>query len=231
MPWLNDVDDGRQQGKIKYSMAQIMLTGMVMFASNLKSRRKIAYKLRRRMRSRVVLNWLKAKMFPHGDTIENAIRKCGFRSLEQVKLFCAQRLIRMRAMEIFRLLNRYYMIAIDGSGIISTHKRHCKYCLYKMERKSGKTLYYYHSIVDAALVTKAGFVISLISDFLENEDPHSSKQDCEQNAFKRIAKRLKDAFPRLPICLLLDALTIGEPFCSKYANKTAGSSSLCLRIT
>ena len=37
------------------------------------------------------------------------------------------------------------------------------------------------------------------------------KQDCETKAFKRLAARIKEDFPRLPILLLGDSLYAGEP--------------------
>ena len=57
----------------------------------------------------------------------------------------------------------------------------------------------------------AGFVFSLMTEFIENPDVYPNKQDCELEAFYRLAERLKKAFPRLPICLLLDGLFAGGP--------------------
>lgn len=37
------------------------------------------------------------------------------------------------------------------------------------------------------------------------------KQDCETKAFKRLSEKLKKAFPRLPIILLMDSLYASEP--------------------
>ena len=37
------------------------------------------------------------------------------------------------------------------------------------------------------------------------------KQDCEIKAFKRMAEKLKEAFPRLPILLLMDSLYASKP--------------------
>jgi hypothetical protein len=64
-------------------------------------------------------------------------------------------------------------------------------------------------------------VIPLLSEFLEFEqgDMENNKQDCEQRAFKRLAKRLKKYFPRLPILLLLDGLYANGPImmqCDQY---------------
>lgn len=37
------------------------------------------------------------------------------------------------------------------------------------------------------------------------------KQDCKTSAFKRLARKIKKAFPRLPIILLADSLYAWEP--------------------
>ena len=37
------------------------------------------------------------------------------------------------------------------------------------------------------------------------------RQDCETKALKRLAEKIKKAFPRLPIILLADSLYASEP--------------------
>jgi hypothetical protein len=54
-------------------------------------------------------------------------------------------------------------------------------------------------------------VISLGTEFIENEKKNPTKQDCELKAFKRLAVILKKQYPRLPICLLADSLYACEP--------------------
>jgi hypothetical protein len=46
---------------------------------------------------------------------------------------------------------------------------------------------------------------SIASVFIENEEVYD-KQDCELKAFYRLAKILKDLYPKLPMCLLFDRL-------------------------
>lgn len=43
----------------------------------------------------------------------------------------------------------------------------------------------------------------------------ADKQDCERNAFKRLAKRLKAEFKRLPIMVMLDGLYPNGPVLEK----------------
>jgi hypothetical protein len=61
-------------------------------------------------------------------------------------------------------------------------------------------------VLEAKLVTPCGIVISVMSEFVENSGEFVNKQDCELKALYRLLPRLKEAFPKLPICLLLDGL-------------------------
>ena len=53
-------------------------------------------------------------------------------------------------------------------------------------------------------------VISLDTEFIENEKEDVTKQDCEINAAKRLLKRLGKDYPRLPLCIQGDNLYEAE---------------------
>ncbi|NLK65518.1 MAG: transposase [Tissierellia bacterium] len=65
---------------------------------------------------------------------------------------------------------------------------------------------YYHQVLEAKIVLDDDMVVSIATEFIENEAKNMTKQDCEINSFKRLSKSLKDMFPRLPICILGDSL-------------------------
>lgn len=44
-------------------------------------------------------------------------------------------------------------------------------------------------------------VISLGTEFIENEKEDVEKQDCETNAAKRLMEKIKKDYPRLPVCI------------------------------
>jgi hypothetical protein len=78
--------------------------------------------------------------------------------------------------------------------------------------EGGKVSYSTH-VLEAVLVCSNGMVIPLISEWIANDDEtnrkqdeEKRKQDCELNAFKRMAIKLKKHFPRLNICILADGL-------------------------
>jgi len=118
------------------------------------------------------------------------------------------RLLRMKCLISFRLLNKYYMIAVDGTGHVTYKERHCPYCLTK--EKDGRIMHYYHNVLEAKLITDNGLALSVGTEFIENTIKYT-KQDCELKAFYRLAKKLKKEFPQLKICLLLDSLYAADP--------------------
>ncbi len=54
-------------------------------------------------------------------------------------------------------------------------------------------------------------IISLDTEFIENENEEVSKNDCEINAAKRLLERMRKDYPKLPICLQGDALYAAKP--------------------
>ncbi len=183
----------------------LIVSGLFLFLAHLGSRRQFRYegmhckgwlyniaRISRRVITRV----------PHGDTIAYLLERLAVEHLAMIRTYMISRLIRMKALDKYRLFGNV-LIAVDGTGTIYYSRRHCPYCLTRTV--NGKTSYYHH-VLEAKLVTWSGLALSIETEFIENLSPGMTKQDCELNAFKRMVKRLKKAFPRLPICLLLDSL-------------------------
>lgn len=70
---------------------------------------------------------------------------------------------------------------------------------------------YYHKVLEAKIIFSDSTVISLGTEFIENENEGVEKQDCENAAAKRLLKRIKKQYPRLKICVLGDGLYGVEP--------------------
>jgi len=67
--------------------------------------------------------------------------------------------------------------------------------------------------LEAKIISRDGMALSLLSEPIENpKQGNYDKQDCELKAFKRLAKRLKELFPRQKIVLLVDSDYAGAPF-------------------
>ncbi len=132
---------------------------------------------------------------------ENATRHASrvpVSAVGQVSVFMVRRLMQMRLLDSARLFGRWWLVAIDGTLQDRGH-----------DTQAGEARYRY--VVEAKLVGPQGTMFSLMSEFMDMRDPVRDKEDCELNAFRRLAARLRKEFPRLPICLLLDGLYPVQP--------------------
>lgn len=213
--WLAGLPDERCQGKVVYDKVLCLWEAMNLFLMGLGSRRQFDHEAREDAASpeqclRRNLNRLAqtdAQDIAHGDTVNDYLKTLDPERLGAIPTGMTQRLLRMRVLEYARLHDRY-LIAIDASGLWSWTRPHCDACLHQTH--NGVTTYY-HLVMEAKLITPDGFAFSVCSEFIENVDPHATKQDCELAALPRLLAKLKAIFPRLPICLLFDSL---------YANQT-----------
>jgi hypothetical protein len=203
------VRDGRNQDLITYPLVQLLCTGVLLFVFRLGSRRQVQFQLRGNGASQAKMEtWFDVAAVPHGDTLNYGFQRLQPEQLQEVVCRLVEILIRKKVLYRWRLFDNF-MVAIDGTGMLTFRERHCPYCLTR-KLKSGETVYY-HPVLEAKLVMANGFAFSILTEFIENTDPQASKQDCELKAFYRLTERLKQRFPRLPICLLLDGLYAGGP--------------------
>ena len=213
-----EVYDPRNPNQVSYALDVLFFTGVFMFLCRLGSRRQINHQFRGSNRSRDKFKALfDVEDIPHGDTLNHTFKRLNPDEVQEIICRMVETLIRKKVLYPWRLLEHYYMIAIDGTGMLTFSERHCPHCLTQ-KLKDGTTLYY-HNVLEAKLVTANGFAFSLMTEFIENSDPTASKQDCELKAFYRLGERLKRRFPRLPICLLMDGLFAGGPtfdLCQQY---------------
>jgi hypothetical protein len=143
----------------------------------------------------------------HSDTL-NYYLEC----LAEIRKKMITHLIRMKSFQRGRLLGQHWRIIFDVTGLFYFKEKYCDNCLVKMvtHEDSIKEKTYYHKVLEAKLVLSDNIVISLDTEFIENETEDVLKQDCEITAAKRLLKRLKKDYLRLPIYIQGDALYAAE---------------------
>ena len=127
-------------------------------------------------------------------------------AVAQIPIMMAKRLMNMRLLEKGRLFDSWWMVIVDGT-------------LQDRGRKTRKKQARYRYVLEAKLVAPEGVMIHLLTEFSDIHNLVTDKEDCELNAFLRMAKRLRAAFPRLSICLVMDGLYAVKPVfdvCRQY---------------
>lgn len=96
--------------------------------------------------------------------------------------------------------------------------KHSLFWRYNKGTSEEYTEYYYY-VLEAKLVLQEKIQVSIMTEFVENENREVEKQDCERTASKRLLKRLKEEFPMLRLCICGDSLYAYEGFLSDCRSK------------
>ncbi len=222
--WLLNVKDPRYTAKATYHRSIMFWTAIFLFLLKLQSSRNINYQLNQSEQFltnfQALFPLLHVKEYQHQERLPDygavidMLKKVSPEQLEKVQVKMVKNMIQKRALENSRLLEKYYLAAIDGTQMLTFKQRHCPHCLRKKigTDDSGQPIYlYYHYVLVIMLVTPNKLAIPILWEFVENQSQDVTKQDCELKAFHRLLPRFKAYFPRTHFCLLLDSLYANEP--------------------
>lgn len=124
------------------------------------------------------------------------------------KMLFAQ-LQRAKKLEGFTYLDGHYLMSVDGTGFFSSKKISCVNCCIKNHRDN--TTSYYHFMHCAAIVhPELKEVIPLAPEAIIKQDGHN-KNDCEQQATKRLLTKFRREHPHLKTIVLEDSLHANGP--------------------
>ena len=134
---------------------------------------------------------------------DNAARHAGRvdpAAVAQIPVRMLRDLLARRLFEGARLFDRWYVLVVDGSV-----QEKCR----RGFAAGGKTATNgarYRYVLQISILGPQGTLFPLLHEAMDVHHPQTEKEDCELQCFHRLSHRLKEEFPKLPICLVADAL-------------------------
>ena len=205
----NGLTDLRNQSYVKYQMKVIFIVRLMGLMCEIKTMQGLTRELNTEetIKNIAQICGLELEEIPHCDTINDVFEKTNPEEIEEIIKYMINKMIRNKMLEKYRIRDKYYHIVFDGTGLATSRKKYNKNCLVKNKTdKNGNEYQEYSTYVLEAKLVVGEMVFSIGSEFVENEEENVSKQDCEINAFKRLAKKIKKEYPRLKIIIGADAL-------------------------
>jgi hypothetical protein len=117
---------------------------------------------------------------------------------------------RGKVLEDYRFLGKYLLIACDGTGMFSSESVHCGNCCEK-HHKDGRVTYYHQMLGAVVVHPDQQEVFPLCPEPISKSDG-STKNDCEQNAMKRLLVDFQKEHPHLEVIFTEDALSAKGPY-------------------
>ena len=216
---LSTLSDPRQAKKIKHKLAVVLLFGLLCFIFQMSSRRQANAQMSNAcFRETLQSLFPELESMPHADTLGRVLETLDADALPAAHLALIKRFIRGKKFQSY-LIQNCHPIAIDGTQKL-VRDGQC-WAEEWLDRSGATWSQQYVYILEANLVFHNGMTLPLFTEFLSHAegDTDTTKQDCELKAFKRLAIKIKQEFPELPLMILLDGLYASGPIfelCSEY---------------
>ena len=207
---LSELTDKRHKSYITYNMRTIIFTKLIALICGITTMTGINNKFNTEeaIKNLSIICKESLKEIPDWQTIQDVIEQLNYEEIDDIRQYIFKALIRSKMFDRFRYNNAIQLL-VDATGLTSFDYNLNGNCLTRT--RDGKTKYYKYVL--EAKVVFGSMVISLDSEWIENTDINNEndKQDCEINAFKRMAPRIKKRYPKLKFILTGDALYATTP--------------------
>ena len=210
----NGLTDLRNQSYVKYQMKVIFIVRLMGLMCEMKSMQEMTRELNTEeaIQNIAEICGLELEEIPHCDTINDVFEKVKVEEIEKIRKYMITKLIRGKMIQKYKIRDKYYHIIVDGTGLATSRKKYNENCLVKNKTdKNGKEYQEYSTYVLEAKLVVGEMVFSIGSEFVENINEDETKQDCETKAFKRLAEKIKEEYPKLKIIISGDALYANKP--------------------
>lgn len=139
---------------------------------------------------------------PHYVTVNEFLSRLNQEDLSAGRKKIINALIRKRSYEQARFMEKYWLVIVDATQLYTFREKNDEKFLTRTftNKETGeKTTRYYHSVLEAKIVLGDNLVVSMASEFIENDGEDAEKQkgmsaeeikqDCETKAFQRLAEK------------------------------------------
>lgn len=203
--------DKRHKSYITYKIRTIIMTKLIALLCGITTMTGINSELGLKQNAIKNLSTIcnqELKEIPDWQTIQDVIETLDYNEIDDIRKYMFKALLRSKMFDRFKF-NGCIQLIVDATGLTSLDYNLNGNCL---SRTRNGTTKYYKYVLEAKVVF-FNMVISIDSEWIENNELNNEKQkqDCEVNAFKRMAPRIKKNYPKLKFIVTGDALYATTP--------------------
>ena len=206
----SNLTDKRHKSYIKYNIRTIVLTRLFALLCGITTMTEInnQFNKDKAIKNLSTICEDNLKEIPDWQTIQDVIEDLDYNEINDIRKYMFKAILRSKMFDRFRY-NGCIQLVVDATGLTALDYNLNGNCLTRT--RDGKTKYYKYVL--EAKVVFGNMLISIDSEWIENNklNNEKDKQDCEVNAFKRMAPRIKRNYPKLKFVVTGDALYATTP--------------------
>lgn len=202
----------------KYDLTSLLMHGLFTHIFRCRSKNEFRLHLLRPQASRAVAHFNgQQNQCPSTRTLDDVISTLNPEEFQAILPAIFRSLLRKKVFQLHPEFTEegQYSFAIDAqvTHVYHADSQHpCETCPYCLKRTRSNKIWYIHFDVVVSFVSASGLQIPVLFHRIrarpewEELSKNKWKQECERTAFPHVLKQLKSLFPRLRICIHLDAL-------------------------
>lgn len=201
---LDGIKDHRMQsGNLQYTLGDTLMSAFAMF--HLKDPSLLVFRQRLDERWSNMERVYKIRSVPGDTAMRQALDGVSPAAVSGQFKVVHKVLEELGLWEGCQVLGGYLAISMDGTQHYCSSKKSCEHCLVR-QRRNGETDYHHQLLAAVQVHPEQETVFPLEVEPIQQQDG-SSKNDCEQNAAKRLIPRIAGSLPKgYQGLMLLDAL-------------------------
>jgi hypothetical protein len=182
----NQMNDPRHPSYIVYSQAALIMMILMKWNSAIISMRGMTkqFNTEEAIDNLSYMCGQKLEEKPDWQTVNNYLERLIPDQLQRIIQKMVKALIRTKTFAQYAIDGKYIVI-IDGTDYAFFREKHSPHDLVKKvtDKVTGETTYqYFNKALEAKILLAPGLLISIATEFIENESEDVTKQDCELNA-------------------------------------------------
>ncbi|HHH50103.1 MAG TPA: transposase [Saprospiraceae bacterium] len=200
------VSDSRRNN-LSYELVDLLSIGFAMFS--LKDSSLSSFKEQYSVRAQNLLRIYGIKSLPGDTAFRESLDEVRPEELQSQFKAPLDLLRKEGVMKRRKVLGKYTVVTVDGTGHYCSGKKDCPQCMVKNHRNGKQT--FYHQLLGAVAVhPQQSTVFPIACEAIVKQDG-STKNDCELNASKRIIPQIRQTLPKEEIITVFDALYANGP--------------------
>jgi hypothetical protein len=212
---LERLPDPRRQDMCRYSGSHIWFSGVLMFLTRAGSRHAFDQTRNSGQAPQNMGEFCGQKaddarfegeaLITCTDNLVHHLGRVDAADVQPLPVELCQQLIKRRTFDSARLFGSWYILLFDG-----TVQERCRKGHEQGGKSGGKGGARYRYVLQCGLLGPANTFFPFMHEHVDMHDPITEKEDCELIAFFRLAKRVKERFPRMHFCIVGDALFLTQ---------------------
>lgn len=205
-------DQRSDSGNLKYALGDCLMACFAIFS--LKSSSLLQFRKHLSVRRSNLKRIFNIGAIPEDTAMRQTVDDVDFSLLQAVFVWLIAKLritglLNKKHRVKFSNTNSYHLVSVDGTGHYCSSKKSCPHCLVKKHR-SGKHSYYHQCLAGVIVHPYQKTVFPAAVEPIIKQDG-KTKNDCEQNSFKRILPHLFKTLCNESVIVLLDGLYQNGP--------------------